>query len=137
MRGFLRAAESMGSLGAVISAMGCAMCFPALAGLGAALGLGFPGRWEGLFVNTLLPLFARVVLIADTGAVLGHRLWRRTVLNIVGPVLLLLSLYPLFRYAWSSYVTYFSLILMIVVSLWDILSPANRCCAYGCSSGRG
>jgi hypothetical protein len=29
--------------------MGCAACFPAIASLGAAIGLGFLGKYEGLF----------------------------------------------------------------------------------------
>ena len=48
-----RVGDKAGSLGAVISAMGCAMCFPAIASLGAALGMGFLSQWEGLFINTL------------------------------------------------------------------------------------
>ena len=43
--------------------MGCAMCFPAIASLGAAIGMGFLSQWEGLFINTLLPFFAWVVVL--------------------------------------------------------------------------
>ena len=53
-----RIGEKVSSLGALVSAMGCAMCFPAIASLGATVGLGFLSQWEGLFINTLLPLFA-------------------------------------------------------------------------------
>lgn len=105
MNMLLRIADKAGSLGAVVATMGCAMCFPAIAGLGAAIGLGFLARWEWLFVNTLLPLFAWVVLIANVLAWFNHRQ--------------LLSLYPWFRYGWSTYVTY-------AVSLWDLFWPANR-----------
>lgn len=128
MRKWLSFTESFGSLGAVVSAMGCAMCFPALAGLGSVLGLGFLGHWEGVFINTLLPLFAWLVLIANLLAWFGHRQWYRSVLGTLGPILLLLSLYPLFRYAWSSYVTYFALVLMVVISIWDLVAPAHRHC---------
>lgn len=50
-----RFGDKISSLGALVSAMGCAMCFPAIASLGAAVGLGFLSQWEGLFVSTLLP----------------------------------------------------------------------------------
>ena len=53
MRWMLRIGDKVGSLGAVTSAMGCMMCFPAIATLGSALGMGFLARWEGLFINTL------------------------------------------------------------------------------------
>lgn len=123
-----RIGDKTASLGAVISAMGCSMCFPAIASLGAAVGLGFLGQWEDLFVNTLLPLFAWITLLLNGLGWLSHRQWHRSLLGMTGPVLLLLSLYPLFQYAWSSYVTYSALALMVAVSIWDIFSPANKRC---------
>lgn len=127
----VRAGDKIGSLGAVVSAMGCAMCFPAIASLGAAIGLGFLAQWEGLFVNTLLPLFAVLILVLQTLGWFSHRQWHRTALGVLGPVLLLLSLYPWFQYGWSAYVTYAALGLMIAVSIWDLLWPANWRCDAG------
>jgi len=83
-----RIGDKVGSLGALVSAMGCAMCFPAIASLGAAVGLGFLNQWEGLFVNTLLPLFA---LVLNALGWISHRQWHRSLLGMVGPVLLLSS----------------------------------------------
>lgn len=123
-----RIGDKTGSLGAVISAMGCAMCFPAIASLGAAVGLGFLSQWEDLFVNTLLPLFAWIALILNGLGWFSHKQWRRSLLGMTGPVLLLLSLYPWFQYGWSTYVTYSALALMVAVSIWDIFSPANKRC---------
>ena len=60
-----RISDKTGSVGAVIAAMGCASCFPAIATLGASLGLGFLSQFEGLFINTLLPIFAIVALVAS------------------------------------------------------------------------
>ena len=42
---FSRVAGKAGALGSVISAMGCAVCFPALATLGGAIGLGFLAQY--------------------------------------------------------------------------------------------
>ncbi|WP_445766572.1 organomercurial transporter MerC [Rheinheimera sp.] len=128
MRFLSRFGDKVGSFGALVSAMGCAMCFPAIASLGAALGLGFLSQWEGLFVNTLLPLFAWLALVLNGLGWFSHKQWHRSVIGITGPVLLLLSLYPWFKYGWSSYVTYSALALMVAVSLWDIFSPANKRC---------
>ncbi len=132
MKTFIRlvtcAGDKAGSLGALVSAMGCAMCFPAIASLGAAVGLGFLSQWEGLFINTLLPLFAWITLVLNGLGWLNHRQWHRSLLGIIGPIFLLLSLYPWFKYGWSSYVTYSALGLMVVVSIWDIFSPANKRC---------
>lgn len=128
IRLFTRIGDKIGALGALVSAMGCAMCFPAIASLGAALGLGFLSQWEGLFVNTLLPLFAWIALVLNGLGWFSHRQWRRSLLGIAGPILLLLSLYPWFQHGWSTYVTYWALASMVAVSLWDIFSPANKRC---------
>lgn len=126
--------EKAGSIGALVSAMGCAMCFPAIASLGAAIGMGFLSQWEGLFINTLLPFFAWVVLILNGLGWLSHKQWLRSAIGIMSPVLLLLSLYPWFKYGWSTYVTYSALGLMVLVSLWDIFSPANHRCNDTCDT---
>ena len=47
-----RIAGKTGALGSVVSAMGCAACFPAIASFGAAIGLGFLSQYEGLFTVT-------------------------------------------------------------------------------------
>jgi mercuric ion transport protein len=120
--------DKAGASGALLSAMGCAACFPAIASLGAAVGLGFLSQWEGLFINTLLPFFAWVSLVLNALGWFSHRQWHRSALGMTGPIFLLLSLYPWFQYGWSTYVTYSALGLMVAVSLWDIYSPANHKC---------
>ncbi|WP_373510929.1 organomercurial transporter MerC [Thiocapsa sp.] len=127
-----RIGDKAGSLGALVSAMGCAMCFPAIASLGAAVGLGFLSQWEGLFINTLLPLFAWLALVINALAWLAHRQWHRSLLGMLGPAVLLLSIYPWFQYAWSTYATYAGIGLMLAVSIWDLIDPANRRCDEQC-----
>lgn len=124
-----RLGETSGALGAVVAAMGCSMCFPALASIGAALGLGFLAQWEGLFLNTLLPLFAVIALVANLLGWFAHRQWHRTLLGLVGPVVVLLSMYPWFQYAWSTWTLYTGLALMLLVAIWDLVAPAHRRCA--------
>jgi mercuric ion transport protein len=76
-----RIADKAGALGSVVSAMGCAACFPAIASLGAAIGLGFLQEYEGLFISKLLPLFAVVALLANALGWLSHRQWYRSLLG--------------------------------------------------------
>ncbi len=123
-----RIGDKSGALGAVVSTMGCAMCFPALASIGAALGLGFLSQWEGLLLNTLLPAFAWIALVANALGWLSHRQWQRSLLGITGPVIVLLSLYPWFPYGWSTWSLYGGLVLMLVVAAWDLFSPAHKRC---------
>jgi mercuric ion transport protein len=127
--GFL--GDKAASLGALVSVMGCAMCFPAIASFGTALGMGFLAHWEGLFINTLLPLFAWLALATNALGWLSHRQWHRSLLGMLGPTILLLSLYPWFRYGWSSVATYTGIGVMLAVSTWDIVSSANRRCENG------
>lgn len=49
-----RIADKAGTFGSVVSAFGCAACFPAIASIGAALGLGFLQKYEGLFISRLM-----------------------------------------------------------------------------------
>ncbi len=126
---FTRFGDKTGSLGSIVSAMGCAMCFPAIANIGAAIGLGFLGQWEDLFLSTLLPFFAWLTLLINALGWFSHKQWHRTLLGMAGPILLLLSFYPWFQYAWSTYVTYSALAMMLAVSVWDLVSPANKRCS--------
>lgn len=129
LRILTRIADKAGALGGIVSAMGCGMCFPAIASLGAALGMGFLQEWEGLFVNQLLPLFAWVALGANALGWFSHRQWWRSVLGMIGPGVVLLSLYPWFEYAWSTQTLYAGLAIMLLVALWDLFWPAHRRCA--------
>lgn len=54
------------------------MCFPAIASLGAAIGMGFLSQWEGVFINTLLPLFAVLALVMNILGWFSHRQWHRS-----------------------------------------------------------
>jgi mercuric ion transport protein len=112
--------ESSGALGSVVSAMGCAMCFPAMASIGAALGLGFLDQWESLFLKTLLPLFASLAILANALGWFAHRQLWRVALGIAGPILVLLALYPLFSYSGRNFIFYSGLTLMVGFALWDI-----------------
>jgi mercuric ion transport protein len=120
--------EKVGSLGAIVSAMGCASCFPALGALGATFGLGFLAQFEGLFINTLLPLFAVVALASVLFSWWFHRRHFRGALGVAGPLMVLATLYLFWTDAWSTYMFYFALALMLSVSLWDVLDPPTRAC---------
>ena len=121
--------DKTGAIGALTAAMGCASCFPALGSLGAALGLGFLARYEGLFINTLLPVFAAIALAANVFAFFSHKIWYRTLVGITGPSMVLLTMYPLWTYDWSTYLLYAGIALMLIVSIWDIVSPPGKVCS--------
>ena len=121
--------DKTGALGALTAAMGCASCFPALGSLGAALGLGFLAQYEGVFVNTLLPIFAWIALAANVVAFFSHKIWYRTAAGITGPIMILLTMGPLWTYNWSTYLLYLGIGLMLIDSIWDIVSPPRNICS--------
>jgi len=125
---FTRIGEKSGAFGGVVAAMGCAACFPALASLGAAIGLGFLTRWEDLFMTTLIPLFVWIALLASVLGWFSHRQWHRSLLGMAGPTLVLLSLYPWFMYPWFKLTLFAGLSLMVIVAIWDLMSPSHRRC---------
>tara|TARA_R110000782_G_scaffold188367_10_gene278410 strand:- start:4783 stop:5196 length:414 start_codon:yes stop_codon:yes gene_type:complete len=120
--------DKVGSVGALVSAIGCAACFPALASLGTSIGLGFLSAYEGVFINKLLPLFAIIVLMSNLIAWVSHRDFTRMMLGILGPLMVLATLYLFWTDNWSTYMFYSGLALMIAVSIWDIVSPPNKTC---------
>ncbi|MFV1984199.1 MAG: organomercurial transporter MerC [Thiohalomonadales bacterium] len=121
--------DKTGALGVLTATMGCASCFPALGSFGAAIGLGFLHQYEGLFLNTLLPVFAVFALGANVFSYFTHKIWYRALAGITGPIMVLLTMYPLWTYNWSTYLLYAGIALMLVVSIWDIFSPAHKVCA--------
>lgn len=129
MQWISRIFDKSGVFGTMISAMGCASCFPALGSVAAALGMGFLAQYESVFINTLLPIFAAIALVANLIAFFFHKVWYRALFGIAGPTMVLLTLYPLWQYSWSTYLLYIGLALMLIVAVWDILSPAQPQCA--------
>ena len=124
-----RLIQKAGSVGALVAAMGCAACFPALASLGASIGLGFLSAYEGVFINKLLPLFALIVLVSNLVAWVSHRNYIRLIWGLLGPLMVLATLYLFWTDNWSTYMFYMGLVLMIAVSIWDIVSPPTKTCA--------
>jgi len=61
--------EKLGTLGAVIAALACPICFPKLALIGAALGLGIFAPYEGYTALGVQALF----VLASTGQVVAYR----------------------------------------------------------------
>src|SRR5438270_11328668 len=84
-----RVAGGTGTVGAIIAAMSCTACFPALASLASALGLGFLSQFEGISIHYILPLFALIGLAANVIGERRRRSWVRMVLGIIGPLLVL------------------------------------------------
>lgn len=128
MASIARIADKTGVVGVVISSMGCAGCFPALASLGAAAGLGFLQHYESLFVLRIIPLCAVLALLANALGWLSHRQWHRSLLGSIGPALVIAGAFFLLGSAWMQPLVYLGIVLMTIVSIWDLVWPAHRRC---------
>ncbi|WP_300321740.1 organomercurial transporter MerC, partial [Idiomarina sp.] len=115
-----------GSGGVWLAALSCTGCFPALGSLASALGLGFLSHFEGIAVNTLLPIFATLALLVNLYNWYKNQNHTRGTLGVIGPIAVLLTLYPLWQYDWSTYLFYVGICLMIVMSVLDIVKPLKE-----------
>ena len=112
----------------VISAFSCRGCLAALCSLGDALGLGFLGQYEGVMINKLLPIFAGFLLVINMYSWSKHRVHWRGTLSIIPPVAVLATLYPLWKYGWSTYLFYAALTMMVAVSISGVIWPTQTFC---------
>ena len=144
MSGITRIIDKTGVIGAIVGSFSCAVCFPAAASLGAAIGLGFLSHWEGLFVHWLIPIFAAVALLATFVGWFSHHRWRRTLLGAIGPVMALIGVFGLTQHFLGKEeargIFYTGLVIMFLAALWDLVNPANRRCSTDdreSAAGRG
>jgi mercuric ion transport protein len=120
-----RVLDKTSSLGALVSAMSCAGCFPALGSLGAAIGLGFLGQYEGFLFHKLLPGLAVLALLVNAWAWYRHRQLTRGLLSVLGPVAVLVALLVVWSQGWSIYLFYAGIALMLFMSVLDLLRPVK------------
>jgi len=118
--------NKIGPGGVWLAALSCTACFPALGSLASGLGLGFLSTFEGIAVNTLLPIFASIVLLANIYNGYKHKNMTRGFLGITGPLTVLLTLYPLWQYDWSTYLFYVGIILIFLMSVIDVVKPVKE-----------
>ena len=123
-------ASGGGTIGAIIAAMSCTACFPALASLASMLGLGFLSQFEGVSIRYILPLFALIGLAANVIGGLRRRGWVRMVLGIAGPLLVLTAALLMATYGMpTEWLLYPGLLLMIVIAIWDLKATKGTTCA--------
>lgn len=113
--------ERSGTAGALVAAILCPVCFPKLALIGAALGLGVLAPYEGWFVAAA-QVFLIVALLGHVVAFRQHRYRRVLGLAAAGVLLVLGSL-------WLFYVealVYVGLAALVAATFWSAF--AMRSC---------
>jgi mercuric ion transport protein len=120
----LRFLDKLGSIGAILAAATCAVCFPLLASAGAAIALGVFSKYEGI----MLYLFQVLVLIALVGNVISylhHKKRMLLVLGVASPLLIFISFYLYF----SQFIIYAGLLGLLTAALLNYLEN-RKCKAY-------
>lgn len=128
---YSRLLNPVAAVGTIVSAASCPACFPALAGLGAALGLGVFSQYEGLFVSRVLPVMASIALLSQIAGWWVHRQWRRSLMGMAGPALVLLATLMYLGTDLGNWMFYIGVAAMIGTSVRDLTSRAARRCADG------
>jgi mercuric ion transport protein len=133
-----RIADKAGVVGTIVGSFGCAACFPAAAAIGVAIGLGFLGQWEDLFVRFLIPICAIVALLANLAGWFSHHQWQRALTGSIGPAMALIGAFGLMGVFGMTHgflaanlargTFYAGVIIMILAALWDLIRPASRRC---------
>lgn len=114
--------DRVGSLGTLIAAMACPVCWPVLATLGSSLGLGIFAPWEGIISNFVFPPF---VVIAVLGIFLSFRSHKKRlplVLGIVSGSLILFGFYVI----WQPTLVYIGIFGLLISSVLGYLANKQQ-----------
>lgn len=113
--------ENYGSLGAVVAAAACPVCFPKLALIGAFFGLGALAKYEAFFFYGAHVL----VVIALLGHVISYLRVRNTTLlvfAVCSAALFYVSLYLIV----SEMLTYVALAGLLIAMIWMTVESQRR-----------
>jgi len=113
--------EKFSSVGAVVAAAACPICFPKLALVGALLGLGGLGAYEAQFFVAAQVLVGLAVL-GHIVSFRQHRSHRRLAFAILSGASVFFGLY-LFRSEWLAYIGLAGLTIASLMDLWLRLRP--------------
>ena len=120
--------ENYGSLGSIVAAAACPICFPKLALIGAYLGLGALAKYEVFF------FYGAQILIVI--ALIGHAISYNKVKNtallalaICSAALFFVSLYVIV----SEALSYLSLSGLVIAMIW--MTVESRRCSRSVTSG--
>jgi mercuric ion transport protein len=116
------AIEKIGTIGAVLAAAACPACFPMLAIVGTALGLGILSPFEG-WVFIVFQILVVVAALGSTLSFLRHRRSLPLIIGVAGAALIFFALYVRF----SQVLLYLGLVGLAAASVLNYI--ANRQCA--------
>jgi len=110
-----------GSLGAILTAALCPVCFPKLALLGTFLGLGVLSKYETVFFFAA-QFFVLAMLVAG---IINYRRYKNRMLLILVVISVLLFMGSLYIYV-NEIISYVALTGLVIASIWTVFE-SRRC----------
>jgi hypothetical protein len=109
--------DKIGSIGAILAAASCPVCFPILAAAGSVIGLGVLHTYEG----KMLVLFQFLVLVSLVGLVLSFRRHRKPLPLIIGVPSALLVFYA-FHIRFNEILNYVALAGLLAATVMNSIA---------------
>jgi mercuric ion transport protein len=117
----LRFLDKLGSIGAILVAATCAVCFPLLTGVGAAIGLGIFSKYEGMTLY-LFQIFVLIALLGNVISYFHHKKRILLALGVANPLLIFFSFYLYF----SQFIVYAGLGGLLTAAVLNYLENRKR-----------
>ena len=114
--------EKFGSVGALIAAAACPVCFPKVALIAAIFGLGFLEQYEG-YATRAVQVFALVAFVGQIVAFPRHRNGWLLGFSAAATALLFVAYYAI---DFSPFVLQLGLVCVIAASVWLVVE-LRRC----------
>lgn len=114
--------DKLGSLGVLLTALSCPVCWPLFASVGSALGLGILLPYEPILMNYAFPGFMGITLV---GAVLAYRFHKQITPLIIGVISPLLALYG-FYVGWILILMYTGIFGILISSILSYFATRKQ-----------
>ena len=120
--------DKLGAVGAFLAAAAAPCCFPLLAALGAALGLGAFQSLRG-YMDYTIQAMAFLALLGDVLAYRQHRQREPLATGVAAAGVIFVAYYGYYHVA----LVYFGLLGLSVAAVWNVIARRRyaACCANG------
>jgi len=118
--------EQSASVGILVTAMACPVCWPLFALAGSSLGLGILAPWEGILMNYVFP---PLVMLGAVGSIVSFKSHRKVIPLVVGLLSAAIILFG-FYVGWQlvlMYIGIFGMLLASVLSYLEIRKKNEIC----------
>jgi len=112
--------DRIGSLGTLMTAMACPVCWPLFATVGSLLGLGALAPWEGIMMSYVFPPFVIMSLIGTYLSYRNHHQSFPLICGLISGILILFGFYV----SWQLTLMYVGIFGLVISSVFSYL--ANR-----------